>query len=171
MKHLWLILFTSFSLAWAQDLTLKKNSKTVTIVHNQPIEIISENNDVFKGRYQKIEYNSIILESSVIAIDQVKEIKFQPSRLNSALKGFVKGGLTCAGLTLASIPVIGVVNSVPLDGEAMLFAIVTTPFSVLIGGGINAIRHSNKTVEVSYKIDQDNWRIVTDIVSPTRKKR
>ena len=159
------------SLAWAQDLTLKKNNQTATITYNQPIEIISKENDVLKGRYQKIENNSIILESSIIAIDQVKEIKFQPSRLNSALKGFVKGGLTCAGLTLASIPVIGVVNSVPLDGEAMLFAIVTTPFAALIGGVLNAIRHSNKTVEVSYKMDRDNWRIVTDIVSPTRKKR
>ena len=48
MKHLWLILFTSFSLAWAQDLTLTKNSKTATITYNQPIEVISENNDVIK---------------------------------------------------------------------------------------------------------------------------
>ena len=159
------------SLAWAQDMTLKKNNQTATITYNQPIEIISKENDVLKGRFLKIENNSIILRSSIIAIDQVKEIKFQPSRLNSALKGFVKGGLTCAGLTLASIPVIGVVNSVPLDGEAMLFAIVTTPFAALIGGVLNAIRHSNKTVEVSYKMDRDNWRIVTDIVSPTRKKR
>ena len=171
MKHLWLALFTSISLAWAQDLNLKKNNKTATITHNQFIEIISKDNDVLKGRFLKIENNSIILESRIIAIDQVKEIKFQPSRLNSALKGFVKGGLTCAGLTLASIPVIGVVNSVPLDGEAMLFAMVTTPFAALIGGVLNAIRHSKKTVEVSYKMDRDNWRIVTDIVSPTRKKR
>ena len=170
MKKL-IIVSILVSLAWAQDLTLKKKSQTATITYNQPIEIISKDNDVLKGRYQKIENNSINLEGRIIAIDQVKEIKFQPSRLNSALKGFVKGGLTCAGLTLASIPVIGVVNSVPLDGEAMLFAIVTTPFSVLIGGGINAIRHSNKTVEISYKMDQDNWRIVTDIVSPARKKR
>ena len=159
------------SLAWAQDLTLKKNSQTATITYNQPIEIISKDNDVLKGRYQKIENNSIILGSSIIAIDQVKEIKFQPSRLNSALKGFVKGGLTCGGLTLVGMVVIAGVSSAELDGGALLFAIVTTPFSVLIGGGINAIRHSNKTVEISYKMDQDNWRIVTDIVSPARKKR
>ena len=171
MKHLWLILFTSFSLAWGQDLTLKKNSKTATITHNQPIEIISKDNDVLKGRYQKIENNSIILESSIIAIDQVKEIRFQPSRLNSALKGFVKGGLTCAGLTLAATVVIAGVSSSDLDGEAMLFAMVTTPFAALIGGVLNAISHSIDAVELLYKIDQDNWKIVTDIVSPTRKKR
>tara|TARA_B100000902_G_scaffold357103_1_gene371315 strand:- start:215 stop:703 length:489 start_codon:yes stop_codon:yes gene_type:complete len=158
------------SVSWAQNLALKKNNKTVTIVHNQYIEIITENNDLFKGRFQKIENNSIILEGRIIAIDQAKEIKFQPSRLNSALKGFVKGGLTCAGLTLAGMVVIAGVSSAELDGGAMLFAMVTTPFSVLIGGGVNAIRHSNKTVEVSYKIDQDNWRIVTDIVSLKRKK-
>ena len=159
------------SLAWAQDLTLKKNSKTATITHNQPIEIISKDNDVLKGRYKKIEKNSIILESSIIAIDQVKEIRFQPSRLNSALKGFVKGGLTCAGLTLAATVVIAGVSSSDLDGEAMLFAMVTTPFAALIGGVLNAISHSIDAVELLYKIDQDNWKIVTDIVSPTRKKR
>ena len=148
------------SLAWAQDLTLKKNSQTATITYNQPIEIISKDNDVLKGRYQKIENNSIILESSIIAIDQVKEIKFQPSRLNSALKGFVKGGLTCGGLTLAATVVIAGVSSTDLDGEALLFAMITTPFSVLIGGGLNAISYSIDAVEVLYKIDQDNWKIV-----------
>ena len=148
------------SLAWAQDLTLKKNNQTATITYNQPIEIISKDNDVLKGRYQKIENNSIILKSSVIAIDQVKEIKFQPSRLNSALKGFVKGGLTCGGLTLAATVVIAGVSSSDLDGEAMLFAMVTAPFAALIGGALNAISHSTDTVEVLYKIDQDNWKIV-----------
>ena len=160
MKHLWLILFTSFSLAWAQDLNLKKNNKTATITHNQFIEIISKDNDVLKGRFLKIENNSIILESRIIAIDQVKQIKLQPSRLNSALKGFVKGGLTCGGLTLAATVVIAGVSSSDLDGEALLFAMITTPFSVLIGGGLNAISYSIDAVEVLYKIDQDNWKIV-----------
>ena len=158
MKHLWLILFTSFSLTWAQDLNLKKNNKTATIAHNQPIEIISKDNDVLKGRFLKIENNSIILEGRIIAIDQVKQIKFQPSRLNSALKDFVKGGLTCVGLTLGGMVVYAGVSSVPLDGEAMLFAMVTTPFAALIGGGVSAIRHYNKAGE-SFKIDQDNWKI------------
>ena len=148
------------SLAWAQDLTLKKNNQTATITYNQPIEIISKENDVLKGRYQKIENNSIILESSIIAIDQVKEIKFQPSRLNSALKGFVKGGLTCVGLTLGGMVVIAGGSSAELlSGEALLFAMVTTPFAALIGGGVNAIRHYVKA-ESSYKIDQDNWKII-----------
>ena len=159
MKHLCLIIFAFFRLAWAQDLNLKKNNKTVTIFHNQPIEIISENNDIFSGRFLRIEYNSIILESSVIAINQVKEIKLQPLRLYSALKGFVKGGLTCGGLTLAYIVVAAEIDGQSLDGEAMLFAMVTTPFSVLLGGGVNAIRHYVKAGE-SFKIDQDNWKIV-----------
>tara|TARA_B100000609_G_C16795211_1_gene223426 strand:+ start:127 stop:360 length:234 start_codon:yes stop_codon:yes gene_type:complete len=63
------------SLAWAQDLTLKKNDKTTTVSHKQSIEIISKDNDVLKGRFLKIEDNSIVLEGSIIAIDQVKEIK------------------------------------------------------------------------------------------------
>ena len=148
------------SLAWAQDLTLKKSNQTATITYNQPIEIISKDNDVLKGRFLKIENNSIILESRIIAIDQVKQIKLQPSRLNSALKGFVKGGLTCGGLTLAATVVIAGVSSSDLDGEALLFAMITTPFSVLIGGGLNAISYSIDAVEVLYKIDQDNWKIV-----------
>ena len=159
MKHLWLLLLTSFSLAWAQDLTLKMNDKTATITQNQPIEIVTKNFDVFSGRFQKIENNSINLESRIIAIDQVKEVKLPPSLLKSALKGFVKGGLTCGGLTLGAIVVIAGVSSSDLDGEAMLFAIFTTPFSVLIGGGVNAIRHYVKAGE-SFKIDQDNWKII-----------
>lgn len=155
-------MFTSFSLAWAQDLTLKKNNQTATIMHNQSIEIISENNDIFSGRFLRIENNSIFLEGRIIAIDQVKQIKFQPSRLNSASKGFVKGGLTCAGLTLAATVVIAGVSSSDLDGEAMLFAMVTAPFAALIGGVLNAIRHYAKTEEVLYEINQDNWKIVAD---------
>ena len=141
-------------------MTLAKNSKTATITHNQYIEIVTKNFDVFSGRFVKIEYNSIILESRIIAIDQVKQIKLQPSRLNSALKGFVKGGLTCGGLTLAATVVIAGVSSSDLDGEALLFAMITTPFSVLIGGGLNAISYSIDAVEVLYKIDQDNWKII-----------
>ena len=170
MKHLCLIIFAFFRLAWAQDLNLKKNNKTVTIFHNQPIEIISENNDLFKGRFQKVENNSIILEGSIIAIDQVKEIKFQPSRLNSTLKNFMKGGLTYGGLTLASILIIGVAN--PSAGsEAPLAIMVFTPFSALVGGTIYVIRQPKKDVEASHKIDKDNWKIVTDIVSLKRKKK
>ncbi len=48
MKHLWLLLITSFILAWAQDLTLKMNDKTATITQNQPIEIILNDNEFTK---------------------------------------------------------------------------------------------------------------------------
>ena len=95
MNHLWLILFTFFSLTWGQDLTLKKNSKTATITHNQPIEIISNDNDVFKGRFLRIEKNINIVEGSYygsfynIPFNQVKEIKLRHP--NSA--GCMRGGL------------------------------------------------------------------------------
>ena len=42
MKRLWLLLFTTFNLAWAQNLTLKKNDKTVSIKQNQPVVIVSK---------------------------------------------------------------------------------------------------------------------------------
>ena len=148
------------SASWAQDLTLKKNNQTATITYNQPIEIISKENDVLKGRFLKIENNSIVLEGSIIPINQVREIKLPYLRLKSAFKGFAKGGLTCVGLTLGGMVVIAGGSSAELlSGEALLFAIVTTPFAALIGGGVNAIRHYVKAEE-SFKINQDNWKIV-----------
>ena len=139
------------SASWAQDLTLKNNSKTETIMHNQPIEIISVNNDVFIGRFLKIEYNSIILESSVIAINQVKEIKLQPSRLYSAFKGFAKGGLICGGLTVAYMWALTAASPKYDEGEAILASIVLVPSAAAIGGALNAIRYyakSNKILDI-----------------------
>ena len=129
-------------------------------MYNQSIEIISKENDVLKGRYHKIENNSIFLEGSIIPINQVREIKLPYLRLKSAYKGFGRGGLTGVGLTLGGMVVITGGNSAELfSGEALLFAMVTTPFAFLIGGGVNAIRHYVKA-ESSYKIDQDNWKIL-----------
>ena len=67
------------SASWSQDLTLKMNDKTATITQNQPIEIILNDNDVYKGRFLKIEKNNIIVEGSyygsllTIPFNQVKE--------------------------------------------------------------------------------------------------
>ena len=154
MKHLSLLLFTSLSLSLAQDLTLKKNNKTVTIKQNQPVVIVTQNSEVFNGRFQKIEDNSIILEGSTIAIDQLKEIKLIHSSLYGGLRSFVKGGLIYGGLTVASVVIISV--AIPSAGQtASLFLIVSTPFSAFLGGTIYAYRYF-----APYKIDQDNWKIV-----------
>ena len=170
MKHLWLMLLTSFSLAWAQDLILNKNSKTVTIVQNQPIEIISKNNDVLKGYFLQIEKNSIILEGYyegsflTIPFNQVKEIKLPPSRLNSAFKGCIQGGLILGGI---SAGIVGAMLSQDTDTRVifdddfdLILIAATFSYAAVIGGTLNAIRHSIKAVEVLYKIDQDNWKIV-----------
>ena len=148
------------SLAWAQDLTLKKNNQTATITYNQPIEIISKDNDVLKGRFQKVENNSIILEGRIIAIDKVKQIKLPYSRLKSAFKGFQKGGQFCGGIT---IPLFGIFYAVELydENDVILGVMFVTPFAALLGGGLNAIRHFFKA-ESSFMIDQDNWKIVAD---------
>ena len=171
MKHLWLILFTSFSLAWAQDLTLKMNDKTVTIVQNQPIEIISKNNDVLKGYFLQIEKNSIILEGYyegsflTIPFNQVKEIKLPPSRLNSAFKGCIQGGLILGGI---SAGIVGVMLSQDTDTRVifdddfdLILIAATFSYAAVIGGTLNAIRYYFKVEEASFKIDQDNWKIVT----------
>ena len=155
MKYL-LILIVSFGLICAQNLTLKKNYKTATITHNQLVVIVSKNKDVFNGRFQKIEDNSIILEGRTIAIDQVKEIKLMHSSLYGGLRSFVKGGLIYGGLTVASVVVISV--AIPSAGQtASLFLIVSTPFSAFLGGTIYAYRYF-----APYKIDQDNWKIVVN---------
>ena len=45
------------------------------------------------------------------------------------------------------------------EGEAILASIVLVPSAAVIGGMLNAIRHYVKA-EPSYKIDQDNWKII-----------
>ena len=159
MKRLWLLLFATFNLAWAQDLTLKKNDKTTTISHKQSIEIISKDNDVLKGRFLKIEDNSIVLEGSIIAIDQVKEIKLPYSRLKSAYKGFWKGGLVCGGITAGFFGVLSLRQGFELDFFEIYIIIVAVPSASVAGGAINAIRHYVKA-EPSYRIDQENWKIL-----------
>ena len=140
------------SLAWAQELTLKKNNQTATITYNQPIEIISKNNDVLKGYFLQIEKNSIILEGYyegsflTIPFNQVKEIKLPPSRLNSAFKGCIQGGLILGGI---SAVIVGVMLSqdtgtrVILNDDFDLILIAATfSYAAIIGGTLNAIRHS-----------------------------
>ena len=158
MKYL-LILIVSFGLIWAQNLTLKKNNKTVTIKQNQPVVIVTQNSEVFNGRFQKIEDNSIILASSIIAIDQVKEIKLPYSRFKSAYKGFRKGGLVCGGITAGFFGVLSLRQGFELDFFEIYIIIVAVPSASVAGGAINAIRHYVKA-ESSFKIDQDNWKII-----------
>jgi len=159
MKRFWFLLFTTLNFAWSQHLTLKKNNKTVIIKQNQPVVIVTQNSEVFNGRFQKIEYNSIILASSIIDINELKEIKLQRSRLNSTLKGFVKGGLTCGVLTVVYMWALTAASPKYDEGEAILASIVLVPSAAVLGGTLNAIRHYVKT-EPAYKIDQDNWEIV-----------
>ena len=160
------------SLAWAQDLTLKMNDKTATIAQNQPIEIILNDNDVYKGRFLKIEKNNIIVEGSyygsflTIPFNQVKEIKLPPSRLNSAFKGCIQGGLILGGISAGIVGVMlsqdtGTRNILDDDFDLILIA-ATFSYAAVIGGTYNAIRYSVKAIEATYKIDQDNWKIVAD---------
>ena len=88
-----------------------------------------------------------------------------PSRLNSAFKGCIKGGLILGGILAV---IVGVMLSqdtgtrVILNDDFDLILIAATfSYAAIIGGTLNAIRHSIKAVEVLYKIDQDNWKIIT----------
>ena len=160
MKHLSLLLFTSLSLSLAQDLTLKKNNKTVTIKQNQPVVIVTQNSEVFNGRFQKIEDNSIILASSIIDINEIKEIRLQRSRLNSALKGFRNGGLVCGGITAGFFGILSLRQGFELDFFEIYIILVAVPSATFAGGTINAIRYAFKPNEISYIIDRNNWEII-----------
>ena len=174
MKRLRLILFTFFTLAWAQDLNLKKNDITVIIAHNQPIEIILKDNDVYKGRFLKVEKNNIIVEGSnygsflTIPFNQVKMIILEHPQLDK-LKGFGEGAmiwgtftmalLTVASIALDELEIEDLLNTVPLV-PFVKGLIVSLP-AALLGGTINAMRNASKDIKAYYKIDQDNWKIVT----------
>ena len=87
-----------------------------------------------------------------------------PSRLIGAFKGCIQGGLILGGI---SAGIVGAMLSqdtgtrVIFDDDFDLILIaVTFSYAAVIGGTLNAIRHSIKAVEVLYKIDQDNWKII-----------
>ena len=167
MKHLWLILFTSFSLAWAQDLTLKKNNQTPTIRYNRPVAIVSKDYNDYVGRFQKIEDNNIILVGSIIPISQVREIKLMHSEFLSTT-GFVQGALTCGSLAalLTSLSFAAFFDSSgrdkrKLSSSSSLKRVFMYILPVAFAGGVMyTIRYSVKAIEATYKIDQDNWKII-----------
>ena len=173
MKHLWLILFASFSLAWAQDLILKKNNQTATIRYNRPVAIVSKDYNDYVGRFQKIEDNNIILVGSIIPISQVREIKLMHSEFLSTT-GFVQGALTCGSLAalLTSLSFAAFFDSSGRDKRKLSSSSSSSSSSSLkrvfmyilpvafAGGAMNTIRYSVKAIEATYKIDQDNWKII-----------
>ena len=177
MKRLRLILFTFFTLAWAQDLNLKKNDITVIIAHNQSIEIILKDNDVYKGRFLKVEKNNIIVEGSnygsflTIPFNQVKMIILEHPQLDK-LKGFGEGAMIWGTFTMALITVASIaleesfeikdllnIGNVPVG--ALVKGLTFSLPAALLGGTINAMRNASKDIKAYYKIDQDNWKIVT----------
>ena len=174
MKRLRLILFAFFTLAWAQDLNLKKNDITVIIAHNQSIEIILKVNDVCKGRFLKVEENNIIVEGSyygsffTIPFNQVKMITLEHPQFDK-LKGFGEGALTWGGFTMALITVASIaldesseiedlLNNVPVG--ALVKGLTVSLPAAFLGGTINAMRNASKDIKAYYKIDQDDWKIV-----------
>ena len=110
----------------------------------------------------RIEKNIIIVEGSyygsffTIPFKQVKEIKLPYSQLYSALKGCMRGGLILGGTAS------GFILLSSLSGEGILEIILWNAglaSAAVAGAALNAIRYSIKAEE-SFKIDQDNWKIV-----------
>ena len=110
----------------------------------------------------RIEKNIIIVEGSysgsffTIPFKQVKEIKLPYSQLYSALKGCMRGGLILGG-TASGIFVLTILSEEPSLDAIILNAGLA--FAAVAGAALNAIRYSIKAEE-SFKIDQDNWKIV-----------
>ena len=130
---------------------IKKNDKTTTVSHKQSIEIISKDNDAI-SRFLKIEDNSIILASSIIAIDQVKEIKhIHGSKVHIK----ARSGLVCGGITAGFFGVLSIRQGFELDFFEIYIIIVAVPSASVAGGAINAIRHYVKA-EPSYSRNWDS---------------
>ena len=71
----------------------------------------------------------------------------------------MRGGLILGG-TASGISALILLSEVPSLDAAILIAGLA--FAAPIGAALNAIRYYIKFEEASFKIDQDNWKIVAD---------
>tara|TARA_B100001093_G_C26507321_1_gene875979 strand:- start:99 stop:635 length:537 start_codon:yes stop_codon:yes gene_type:complete len=168
-----IVLLTSASL-YAQNykfLVLKNLNKTVSISPKQNIEIYSSTEQrVIRGRFYKIDQEKIFLAQTKsidyqsISINEVKEIKLlSGSKMHHNLKGFIKGGLTCGGITSAFFGALTMRQGTALDSMEIFIMLFAIPSATIIGGIANTIKYNIQYID-TFEIDQDNWGIVMNKV-------
>jgi hypothetical protein len=167
------ILFLGTSL-YAQNyknLVLKNLDKRVSISRKQNIEIYSSTEKrIIRGRFHKIDQDKIYLahtksiDYQSILINEVKEIKLLPgSKMHHNLRGFIRGGLTCGGITSAFFGALTLRQGTALDGMEILIMLFAIPSATIIGGIANAIKYNIQYID-TFEICQDGWRIVENKV-------
>ena len=180
MKHLWLILFViSLSAQNIETINFKKGSydsiilksldRKSVISQKQKIQIHGiKDGQIIEGKFDKIDQNNIYLididshKKHLISIDEIKEIKLsQGSKAYHNFNGFLRGGLACGGITAGFFGALSLRQGMVLDGIEIFIIIVAVPSAVVFGGTVNAIRYNYKYID-TYKIDEDNWKIVVN---------
>ena len=110
------------------------------------------------------------IRSSKIMVE-VREIKLINSEFGSST-GFAQGALTCGSLAavLISLSYAAFFDSSGRDKSKLSSSFLEEEdlkevFKYIlpvafVGGVMNVVRLSTKAVEATYKIDQDNWKII-----------
>ena len=108
--------------------------------------------------------NEDTVDCQSILINEVKEIKLLPgSKMHHNLRGFIRGGLTCGGITSAFFGALTLRQGTALDGMEILIMLFAIPSATIIGGIANAIKYNIQYID-TFEIGQDSWRIVENKV-------
>ena len=166
MKHLWLILFTSFSLAWTQEntngLVLSNGQKTEKIKAGKNITIGYQNSVEREvvGKIKAVTDKEIKIKEndngqiSTIRIGNIRFIEQEFKDRRGCYNGAFVGGILTGGI----VALVGD-WSTPSDAFAGL---IITPIMAGFGASIGALigSISDSVITKKYIIDDDDWKIV-----------
>ena len=166
MKHLWLILFTSFSLAWTQEntdgLVLSNGQKTEKIKAGKNITIGYQNSVEREvvGKIKAVTDKEIKIKEndngqiSTIRLGDIRFIEQEFKDRRGCYNGAFMGGIFTGGI----VALVGD-WSTPSDAFAGL---IITPIMAGFGASIGALigSISDSVITKKYIIGDDDWKIV-----------
>ena len=166
MKHLWLILFTSFSLAWTQEntngLVLSNGQKTEKIKAGKNITIGYQNSVEREvvGKIKAVTDKEIKIKEndngqiSTIRLGDIRFIEQEFKDRRGCYNGAYMGGILTGGI----VALVGD-WSTPSDAFAGL---IITPLMAGFGASIGALigSISDSVITKKYIIGDDDWKIV-----------
>tara|TARA_B000000557_G_scaffold31540_1_gene23060 strand:+ start:141 stop:647 length:507 start_codon:yes stop_codon:yes gene_type:complete len=166
MKHLWLILFTSFSLAWTQEntngLVLSNGQKTEKIKAGKNITIGYQNSVEREvvGKIKAVTDKEIKIKEndngqiSTIRLGDIRFIEQEFKDRRGCYNGAFVGGILTGGI----VALVGD-WSTPSDAFAGL---IITPIMAGFGASIGALigSISDSVITKKYIIGDDDWKIV-----------
>ena len=166
MKHLWFILFTSFSLAWTQEntngLVLSNGQKTEKIKAGKNITIGYQNSVEREvvGKIKAVTDKEIKIKEndngqiSTIRLGDIRFIEQEFKDRRGCYNGAFVGGILTGGI----VALVGD-WSTPSDAFAGL---IITPIMAGFGASIGALigSISDSVITKKYIIGDDDWKIV-----------